>query len=204
MTPSARWTVLSPSRRFPTMLSVSFWTMFTLIILSCGEHVKAETGCLLTVHVDGLRNHKGVVGCAVFHSPAGWPENDVEAYTRAAIPVNGESVSIRFAHVPPGRYALVVLHDENANHRLDRNLFHVPKEGFGFSRNPRVGLSAPSWRDAALELTCPATQVEIHLIYSKRISGAATIVFAEWAYFLSGLREQPAWAAVVAIVTLSP
>ena len=122
-------------------------------------------GCSLTLHVDGFRNRKGVLGCAVFSSSKGWPEDDDEAYTRAAIPIAASHAVLNFPRVPPGRYGIVCLHDENSNHRLDRNLFRVPKEGFGFANNPHVALSAPSWKDASVEVACPATQVDIHLIY---------------------------------------
>jgi len=40
-----------------------------------------------------------------------------------------------------------------------------PKEGFGFSNNPHVGLSAPGFEAAAMQVTCPATETTIHLIY---------------------------------------
>lgn len=121
--------------------------------------------CSLVIHVNGFRNHRGVIGCAVFQSPNGWPEEDDKAYTRAAIPITAETALLSFPAVPPGRYGIACLHDENANHHLDRNIFRVPKEGFGFANNPRVLFSAPSWKDASVEVTCPVTQVNIHLIY---------------------------------------
>ena len=67
--------------------------------------------------------------------------------------------------VPAGRYGIVVIHDENGNHKLDRNLFGYPKEGFGFANNPKIGLSAASFKDASVNVGCPETQVEIQLIY---------------------------------------
>jgi uncharacterized protein (DUF2141 family) len=67
--------------------------------------------------------------------------------------------------VPPGRYGIVVIHDENENQKLDRNFFGIPKEGFGFSNNPRIFFSAPSWQAASTTITCPVTRVEIRLIY---------------------------------------
>jgi uncharacterized protein (DUF2141 family) len=122
-------------------------------------------GCPLVIHVDGFRNRKGVIGCAVFQSTNGWPEEDDKAYTRAAIPITGDVAILSFAAIPPGRYGIACLQDENANHHLERNIFRVPKEGFGFSNNPRVTFSAPSWKEASVEETCPATRVDIHLIY---------------------------------------
>lgn len=122
--------------------------------------------CSLTVHIDGFRNTKGVIGGVVFKSDVGWPENDSRAFARNATPVPGSrNATLTFSNVPSGRYGIVVLHDENANHRMDRNLFRVPKEGFGFANNPHVGLSAPSWKESSVPVTCPSTEVRIHLIY---------------------------------------
>jgi uncharacterized protein (DUF2141 family) len=122
--------------------------------------------CTLAVHVDGFRNGKGVIGCAVFKDQTGWPEHDEQAFMRNAVPVAGNSsLVLTFPDVPPGRYGIVVLHDENANHRLDRSIFGVPKEGFGFANNPHVGHSAPSWEESSVQVSCPATDVDIHLIY---------------------------------------
>jgi len=100
--------------------------------------------CTLTVHVDGFRNQR-----AFFHK--GFPIAGTESSAQVSL--------------PPGRYALVVLHDENSNHKLDRNFLGIPKEGFGFANNPRVMLIAPGFDTAAFEVACPATDLRIHLIY---------------------------------------
>lgn len=126
---------------------------------------KAEA-CSLTIHVTGFRNSKGMIGGAVFKDNVGWPENDAQAFARTGIPVAGTTDEVlTFPDLPTGRYGIVVLHDENANGRLDRNILRVPKEGFGFANNPHVGLSAPSWQDASVQVACPATEVRIQLIY---------------------------------------
>jgi uncharacterized protein (DUF2141 family) len=128
--------------------------------------VSPAQACSLTIHVDGFRNTKGILGGALFKNKAGWPEDDSQAFVRNAIPVTANSDAVLvFPDVPAGRYAVVVLHDENENHRLDRNILRVPKEGFGFANNPHVGLSAPSWNDSSVQVTCPGTEVQIHLIY---------------------------------------
>jgi uncharacterized protein (DUF2141 family) len=59
----------------------------------------------------------------------------------------------------------VVLHDENENKKLDRNLLQVPKEGFGFANNPHVFLAAPPIEKATIPVTCPSTTTEVRLIY---------------------------------------
>ena len=120
--------------------------------------------CKLVVHVDGFRNHKGNAGITVFTSPDGWPENNDKAFTHAGHPFTGDKATLEL-QLPPGRYALAVLHDVNSNHKLDRNMLGWPKEGFGFSNNPKVNLSAPSFDTAAMQVSCPVTETTIHLIY---------------------------------------
>jgi uncharacterized protein (DUF2141 family) len=125
----------------------------------------AADNCTLVIHVTGFRNQKGVTGGTLFTSPNGWPEDNDKAYRHARFPITGDHATLTFEHLPANRYAVGVLHDENSNHKLDRNFLRIPKEGFGFANNPHVGLSTPKWEDAAVNVTCPVTEINIRLIY---------------------------------------
>jgi len=120
--------------------------------------------CSLQIHATGFRNNTGTAGTLVFASSAGWPEDQSRAFVWGGFPIADREANPTF-QVPPGRYAAVVIHDENSNMKLDRNFFGIPKEGFGFSNNPRVRFSAPSFQSATVPVTCPTTQVQIQLIY---------------------------------------
>ncbi len=120
--------------------------------------------CTLQIHIRGFRDNNGTAGGVVFASPAGWPEDRSKAVVQGGFPITGNQALETF-QVTPGRYAAVVIHDENSNMKLDRNFFGIPKEGFGFSNNPRVYLSAPSFQAAEVPVACPATRLEITLIY---------------------------------------
>jgi len=134
-------------------------------LLSLTATAGAQSGsCSLTVHVDGFRNQKGDLGVNVFKTPDGWPENNDKAFFHRGFPITGKESSAQLS-LPSGRYALVVLHDENSNHKLDRNFLGIPREGFGFSNNPRVMLSPPGFDTSAFEVACPTADVWIHLIY---------------------------------------
>jgi uncharacterized protein (DUF2141 family) len=124
-----------------------------------------EADCSVIIHVTGFRNTKGVLGAELFTSSAGWPEEVAKSFRHAHFPIEGDHATARFDHIPAGRYGVVVLHDENENQKLDRNILMVPKEGFGFANNPRVLLVAPPIEKATIPVTCPATTTEIHLIY---------------------------------------
>ena len=127
----------------------------------------APPGCTLRIHVDGLRNQKGVVGTAIFKTPDGWPEDMKKALNHwpTPIPDGAHEATAMMENLPPGDYGVVVIHDENGNRKLDRNFLGIPKEGFGFANNPHVGLSAAPFQAAIVHVTCPVTQVAIHLIY---------------------------------------
>ena len=140
-----------------------------LLSLVClGSMASAQSpgnqSCKVLVHIDGFRNQKGNAGVTVFKSPDGWPENNNKSFFHTGHSFTGDKATIEF-QLPEGRYAIAVLHDENSNHKLDRNLIGWPKEGFGFSNNPKVGMSAPSFETAAMQINCPVTETTIHLIY---------------------------------------
>jgi uncharacterized protein (DUF2141 family) len=124
-------------------------------------------GCTLRIHVDGLRNAKGVVGALLFSSPIGWPEDVSKSVRHESSPIAQAETqaTILMAGVQPGDYGLVVLHDENKNMKLDRNVFGWPKEGFGFANNPPVGLRTPAFKQAELHVGCPLTEATIHILY---------------------------------------
>lgn len=115
----------------------------------------------LTIVADGVSNTNGVVGVLIFNSSRGWPNDNARAFRAVAVRAKRGSVSIPVTALPSGRYAVVVLHDENQNRRLDRTWFGLPKEQWGISNNPRVRFSPPSFKQAAFMVT---HDEEIHVI----------------------------------------
>jgi uncharacterized protein (DUF2141 family) len=134
------------------------------VFLSLSCAAQSPESCKLLVHIDGFRNQKGDAGVTIFKSPDGWPDNNDKAFIHGPHPFSGSNTTVEL-QLPPGRYGIAVLHDENSNHKLDRNMFGFPKEGFGFSNNPKVNLTAPSFDTSAMQVNCPVTETTIHLIY---------------------------------------
>ena len=126
-----------------------------LALLLVSPSLVAASGVLsytLTIVADGVSSSRGVVGVLIFRSSMGWPENSAAAFRAQSVPARPGSTMLAVAGLPPGTYAVVVLHDENQNMKLDRNWMGVPKEQWGMSENPHVGLSAPHFAQAEFRL----------------------------------------------------
>lgn len=142
-------------------------------VLVCASFVRSEPqavvgsskGCSLILHVTGMRNQKGEIGAALYRSSDGWPEDLRKALKDDSVPFHDGKATITFHDLRPGQYAVAVVHDENVNYKLDRNFIGWPTEGFGFTRNPRVLLTAPSFSEAAIHVACPATEAAVRIIY---------------------------------------
>jgi uncharacterized protein (DUF2141 family) len=59
-----------------------------------------------------------------------------------------KQVHYKFQDIAPGMYALVAVHDENMNGKLDTNCLGVPTEGYGFSNKAKALLGSPSFSAA--------------------------------------------------------
>lgn len=86
---------------------------------------------------------------------------DPHALRRNLSPVNG---AVALDGLPPGAYAIALIHDENANHRLD-TLVGVPVEGFGFSRNPPVRFGPPRFDAARFTTGGDADRQQVRVRY---------------------------------------
>jgi uncharacterized protein (DUF2141 family) len=149
------------------LLALCFFPFATGSIAPQDSPAAASSGCTLRIHVDGFRNTRGDLGTTLFISPAGWPEDLDKAFRHGPSPIDAttRTAVATWQNLPPGDYGVAVIHDENSNHKLDRNFLGIPKEGFGFANNPRVLLSAPDFKDALVRVACPVTDTTIHLIY---------------------------------------
>jgi uncharacterized protein (DUF2141 family) len=98
----------------------------------------------LAVSVEGLRSAKGLLQLCLTRDPVYFPDCGKDPEGRH-LTVEAMAGDILFPAVPAGRYALSIIHDENANARLD-TFMGIPKEGVGFSRNPRLSFGPPRFR----------------------------------------------------------
>jgi uncharacterized protein (DUF2141 family) len=118
------------------------------------------------VKILNIRNSTGAVACALFESPAGFPTEFLHSATNIMmIKIRDTQARCDFEDIPPGRYALGVIHDENMNGKLDTNRLGMPTEGYGFSNDATAFLSAPSFRAASFPYDGRTVDLTISLQY---------------------------------------
>ncbi|OBX22531.1 MULTISPECIES: DUF2141 domain-containing protein [Bizionia] len=64
--------------------------------------------------------------------------------------IDGQAIA-SFENLKPGNYAVMVVHDENDNSRMDFEANGMPKESYGMSNNPML-MGPPIFNDAKFEL----------------------------------------------------
>jgi uncharacterized protein (DUF2141 family) len=155
--------------------SVAFFVMCTVAVRLGLAASVATSGPLpapspqtstLIVNVVGLRNAKGKVDALLFRSADGFPDEPSKAIADdVQIDPKTLTAQIVFQHVFPGPAAVTVLHDENVNEKLDKNLFGIPREGYGASNNPKKRARAPTFAEARFTVNSPRETIQIRMIY---------------------------------------
>jgi uncharacterized protein (DUF2141 family) len=121
------------------------------VLLAAGSVASADGATsTVDVNVGAFRNTKGWFGCRLYDSANGFPKEPTPRGQRLTIA--GSTARCTFADLPPGTYAVAVMHDENGNGRLDANFLGIPTEGYGVSNNHTHALSAPSWDESKFEV----------------------------------------------------
>lgn len=103
----------------------------------------------ITVKIDNALNNNGhaLIG---LHNESTFMKG--QGIQNAKSEIAEGKVVITFENVTPGVYAIMVLHDENDNSRMDFEPNGMPKESYGMSNNPML-YGAPTFNDAKFELT---------------------------------------------------
>lgn len=94
------------------------------------------------VSIERLRSDNGLIQACLTRLAEHFPDCDSDpAAIRRTARIGG---ALRFDNLPSGAYALSLIHDENSNDRLD-TFVGIPREGIGFSRNPRFSFGPPDF-----------------------------------------------------------
>lgn len=102
----------------------------------------------------------GTVEISLFNSAENFLK---QPYLQTSGPINEDgSYTARFGKVPPGDYAIVVVHDENDNGKLDAGFLGFGGEGYAFSNDVKPLFGRPGFDEVKFGVST-RTQIEIRL-----------------------------------------
>lgn len=117
----------------------------------------------LQLLISEASSDQGMIRVLIFSQASGFPDNPAKAVKSYSLPPKKGAVSIAVAGLALGSYAVAVIHDKDGNGKLSFNAVGYPTERFGFSNNPKVYFSPPSFDKAAISLGKTLQTVQIVL-----------------------------------------
>lgn len=120
----------------------------------------------MELELSGFRSGKGFAAVSIFAESGreAYPGDSTRAERTLYIALEGRTeLKIPLEALPPGNYAVAVLHDEDGDRKLD-TVLGVPSEGFGFSNNPTVFFGPPEFLKVMTEFGADST-TQIKLKY---------------------------------------
>jgi uncharacterized protein (DUF2141 family) len=126
--------------------------MATIATLTAHLLLSAPSEGTMTFDIAGIARPQGQIGCALFRGEEGFPMQAEKAYRQQFAKIEGRTARCVFEKLPPGVYALSVMHDENMDGKLERSFFGAPKEGWATSNDaPPRTMGPPRWEDAKVQ-----------------------------------------------------
>lgn len=138
-----------------------------LVVANLPAIAFAQSSCPgIHVKILDIRNSTGAVACALFETPEGFPTEFLQsAINIMMIKIRDTQARCDFLDIPPGTYALAVVHDENMDGKLATNWLGIPREGYGFSNDAQGTLGAPSFDAASFPYDGQKLDLTISLNY---------------------------------------
>lgn len=114
----------------------------------------------LQVDIHNINSRDGAVFVALFKPGREFPEG--KPMEGKKIEASATTVQTTFS-VEPGNYAIALFHDINGNGKMDKNMFGIPKEPYGFSNDFHPKFSAPKFKDCQFSVSEGGKAVRIDL-----------------------------------------
>ena len=111
----------------------------------------------VTVTITGLRNTNGHVLLSLFKDGKGFPDKPEKAFRKERLNIAAGKATVHLNSLPPGNYAIAILHDENDDLKMKTNWLGIPVEGYGFSNNVMGVMGPPSFTKAQFTITSGKT-----------------------------------------------
>ena len=119
----------------------------------------------LYVNVEGVRSSNGLIAVTLYADDSSRFLARRGSLYVGRVPARAGTTRLCI-HLPStGVYALAVYHDADGNRTINRSSLGLPREAVGFSNNPRLLFSIPSFRSVRLSVPRTNMQTTVRLRY---------------------------------------
>ena len=105
----------------------------------------------IKLKVTNIENPKGVMVIRVFNNPSAFPRSK-KPYKVYKVKVTSKILITDLKGLEKDTYAISIYHDVNSDNTCNMNFLGMPIERFGFSKNFKPKLSAPSFNDCSIDV----------------------------------------------------
>lgn len=135
-------------------LSLIITLLFVVTFTHAQENPEGKT---ITITINNISNNNGHVLLSL-HTENTFMKGKGIKNIQSKI-VDGK-ITVTFNDVKPGTYAIMALHDENDNKRMDFEDNGMPKESYGMSNNP-MSFGPPQFATAKFEVSNKDLEMDI-------------------------------------------
>jgi uncharacterized protein (DUF2141 family) len=118
------------------------------------------------IKVTGISAKVGTIRATLDGSELAF-KNDAPNTQTSELEVTSNELELVFHNVPPGVYAVKVIHDENNDKKLNQNLLGIPSEKYGISNNVMGKFGLPTFKEASFNVSTGETVLSIEISKHK-------------------------------------
>ena len=134
-------------------ISQIIWPLLFCVALPMAVPAQSRPQIRLSAKVQLSQDAHGELAYLVFASHSGFPGGSEKAILHSFLPIpTGKQTMQVDVDLPPGRNAVSVHEDLNANHKLDKGFLGIPLEPVGVSNNPSARMRPPRVDDSSFRL----------------------------------------------------
>ncbi len=137
-------------------------TIAMVLILIAGSVLTGFAGQknlgTLKITINGFETSNGIAKLALVNSKENYSASEPFQGSNHKIIDNLVNTEL---HLPYGEYAIKVYHDENGNDKMDKRIFGIPIERYGFSNNARSAFGPPVYQEAVFTIDSPEKEISI-------------------------------------------
>ncbi len=144
-------------------MKLKYMILLMVFALQFSTAQKKQPGSSIIVQLNGIKENAGQVLLSLFNKDEGFPTQPEKAFRWSKAKVTSTSLIISLDGLPPGKYAIAVVQDENMNEVMDRDWLGLPAEPYGISNNVSNTFTPPSFEEAKFTVSGKRDTIRIEM-----------------------------------------